>query len=204
MLRYSAMSAQPTPTLVDLFRRMEAQLEREPETVQGEIAGGVYLMSPRPRGRHGACQGNLFAELRARFGTSASGGSPPDWLFIIEPEIRSERTFSRLVPDVAGWRRSTSGWPDLDTTPIASVPEWVAEVLSPTTEASDRAEKASAYGAMGVGWLWLLDTDERTIETFTNVRGRMAPGPVFGVGQEISGDPFGPTPVPVEPAFVSG
>jgi Uma2 family endonuclease len=195
------MSAQTTPTLVELFRRMEAQLEREPETVQGEIAGGVYLMSPRPRARHGASQGNLFAELRARFGTSGGGGAPPDWLFVIEPEIRSERTFSRLVPDVAAWRRSTSGWPDLDTTPITSIPEWVAEVLSPTTETSDRGEKADAYGAMGVGWLWLVDADQRTIETFANVRGRMAPGPVFRTGQAISGDPFGPTAIPVDALF---
>ena len=202
MLRYQEMSAQTTPSLLELFRRMEARLELEPETVQGEIASGVYLMSPRPRGRHGACQGNVFAELRAHFGASGGGGTSPDWLFIIEPEIRSERTFSRLVPDVAGWRHSTSGWPDLDTTPIALVPEWVAEVLSPTTEVSDRGEKASAYGAMGVGWLWLLDPDKRAIETFINVRGRMAPGPVFLAGQEISGDPFGPKLIPVGPVFV--
>lgn len=200
VLRWWPMSAVTTPTLVELFRRMEAQLEREPETIQGEIAGGVYLMSPRPRARHGASQGNLFAELRARFGISAGGGAP-DWLFVIEPEIRSERTFSRLVPDVAGWRRSTSGWPDLDTTPIALIPEWVAEVLSPATEASDRAEKTSAYGAMGVGWLWLVDADNRTIETFTNVRGRMTPGPAFRAGQEIRGDPFEPTAIPVDPLF---
>jgi Uma2 family endonuclease len=194
------MSALTTPTLFELFHRMEARLEREPETVQGEIAGGVYLMSPRPRARHGASQGNLFAELRARFGVSG-GGDTPDWLFVIEPEIRSERTFSRLVPDVAGWRRSTSGWPDLDATPIALIPEWVAEILSPTTESADRVEKAFAYGAMGVGWLWLVDADKRTIETFANVRGRMTPGPGFGAGQEITGEPFGPTAIPVDPLF---
>ena len=174
----------------------------EPETVHAEIVSGVYMMPPRPRGRHGASQGNLFAELRARFGVSAVGSPPPEWLFIIEPEIRSERTFSRLVPDVAGWRRSTSGWPDLDTTPIAHIPEWVAEVLSPTTEASDRTDKAAAYGAMGVGWLWLLDLDKRAIETFANVRGRMAPGPVFLAGQQVTGDPFGPMSIPVESIFV--
>lgn len=195
------MSAQTTPTLVELFRRIEAQLEREPETVQGEIAGGVCLVSPRPRARHGASQGNLFAELRARFGTSGGGATPPDGLFVIEPEIRSERTFSRLVPDIAAWRRSTSGWPDLDTTPIALIPEWVAEVLSPTTETSDRVEKAGAYGAMGVGWLWLVDADKRTIETLANVRGRMMPGPSFRAGQEVSGDPFGPTGIPVDVLF---
>ena len=81
------------------------------------------------------------------------------------------------------------------------IPEWVAEGLSPTTEASDRAEKAAAHGAMGVGWLWLLDADKRTIETFSNVRGRMTPGPVFAAGQELGGEPFGPTPIPVGPVF---
>ena len=196
------MSAQTTPSLIELFRRMEAQLEREPETVQAEIANGMYLMSPRPRPRHGACQGKVFAELSARYSGSGGGGQGSDWLFIIEPEIRSERTFSRLVPDVAGWRRSTSGWPDLDATPIGLVPEWVGEVLSPTTEAHDRTEKALAYGAMGVGWLWLLVPDKRAIETFTNVRGRMAPGPVFVVGQEVTGDPFGQAPIPVGGVFV--
>ena len=188
--------------MVDFFRRVEARLAVEPETVHAEIVSGVYLMSPRPRGRHGAAQGNLFAELRARFGASAEGGLPPDWLFIIEPEISSERTFSRVVPDVAGWRRSGSGWPDLDTTPITLIPDWVAEVLSPSTEGSDRTEKAAACGALGVGWLWLLDTDRRTVETFANVRGRMTPGPVFVTGQGVSGDPFGPIPVPVDPIFV--
>jgi Uma2 family endonuclease len=196
------MSAEPTPTLIDLFRRLEARLEGEPDTVQGEIVSGAYMMSPQPRGRHGAAQGNLFAELRARFGMSTVGSRPPDWLFIIEPEIRSERTFSRVVPDVAGWRRSSSGWPDLDTTPISLIPDWVGEVLSPSTEQSDRSEKAAAHGAMAVGWLWLLDTDRRTIETFANIRGRMTPGPVFAAGHQATGDPFGPIPVPVDPIFV--
>jgi Uma2 family endonuclease len=78
----------------------------------------------------------------------------------------------------------------------------VAEVLSPTTEAHDRSEKADAYGAMGVGWLWLLDPDRRAIETFANVRGRMTAGPVFGAGQEIRGEPFVPGSFPVTSIFV--
>ena len=180
---------------------MEARLEKEPETIQGEIVLGVYRMSPRPRPRHGGIQGNLFGELRQRFGV-ASGGEAPDWLFVIEPEIRSERTFSRLVPDVAGWRRSTSGWPDLDATPVTLVPEWVAEVLSPGTAASDRGPKCEAYGAMGVGWLWLVDPDGRRLETFVNVRGRMAPGPVFAEGQAVVGDPFGSLPIPLDRLLV--
>jgi Uma2 family endonuclease len=195
------MSTSPASTLRDLFLEMEARLEREPETVQGEIVLGVYLMSPRPRPRHGGTQINLGGELRQRFGMP-TGGVPPDWLVVIEPEIRSERTFSRLVPDVAGWRRSTSGWPDLDETPVTIVPEWLAEVLSSGTAATDRGPKLEAYGAMGVGWVWLLDTDARRLETFANVRGRMVPGPVFAEAQPFVGDPFGTVPVPLDRIFV--
>jgi Uma2 family endonuclease len=176
---------------------MEARLEKEPDTVQAEIALGVYLMSPRPRAKHGGVQGRLFAALHQRFGTP-KGSAPPDWFFAIEPEIRSEKSFSRVVPDIAGWRRSTSGWPDLEETPITLVPEWVAEVLSPSTAATDRGVKADAYGAMGVGWLWLVDPDTGRLEAFANQRGRMVPGPVFTRGQHLEADPFPDVSIPID------
>lgn len=172
------------------FRDLEARLEKEPEHLQGEIARGAYLMSPRPRPRHGGAQGNLFSELRERFG-KRRGSEPPDWLFVALPELRSERTFSRLVPDVAGWRRSTTGWPDLDRTPVELVPDWVAEVLSSSTEAIDRGEKLGAYGSMGVGWVWLVDCDRPRVETFVNARGQMLGDAVFSGAEAISGEPFG-------------
>lgn len=172
------------------FRDLEARLEKEPEHLQGEIARGAYLMSPRPRPRHGGVQGNVFSELRERFG-KRRGSEPPNWLFVVEPELRSERTFSRLVPDVAGWRRSTTGWPDLDRTPVELVPDWVAEVLSSSTEAMDRGEKLGAYGSMGVGWVWLVDCDRRRVETFVNARGQMLAAAVFAGAEAISGEPFG-------------
>jgi Uma2 family endonuclease len=195
------MSAAATPSLLEVFRRMEARLEAEPETVQAEIVRGTYLMSPRPRARHGGAQGRLFAALHTRFG-GAGGTGAPDWLFVVEPEIRSERTFSRLAPDLAAWRRSTGGWPALDVTPIDLVPEWVAEVLSPSTAAVDRGDKAETYGAMGVGWMWLVDPDARLIETFANVRGRMVAAGTFGLGQQVSGEPFG-APVSADEVFVT-
>jgi Uma2 family endonuclease len=195
------MSAATTTNLLEHFLRMEERLEKEPETVQAEIVRGVYLMSPRPRPRHGGAQVGLAAELRRRLG-AGEAGRPPDWLFVVEPEIRSEKAFSRLVPDLAGWRRSTGGWPDLDQTPVTLVPEWVAEILSPGTAATDRNEKSDAYGSMGVGWLWLVDPDRRAVETYANVRGRMTAGPVFRAKEEITGEPFGSVSIPVEDIFV--
>jgi len=183
-------------SLLRHFRALEARLENEPEGVSGEIASGVYMMTPRPRPRHGATQGRLFGALHQRFGRGREG-EPPEWFFAVEPELRSERALSRLVPDVAGWRRTGAGWPDMGTSPVTLMPDWVAEVLSPGTETTDRGVKTEAYGTMGVGSLWLVDCERQRIETFNNVRGRRVAGAVFPLGESVTGDPFGAEPVPV-------
>lgn len=172
------------------FHELEKRLEREPVGSQGEIARGVSTMTPRPRAAHGGPQVNLGAALRLRFGWG-EGIAAPEWLFVAAPEIRSEENLSRLVPDLAAWRRSTTGWPDLNETPVSLAPEWVAEVLSPTTERFDRREKMGAWGAMGVGWVWLVDVDGRRVETFANVRGTMVAGPVLAADAELAAEPFG-------------
>src|SRR5664280_425297 len=112
--------------LAPYFFEMEKLVEAQPDSVVAEIARGAYAMSPRPRPRHGALQARLTSFLE---GAAGIGGTleAPDWLFVIEPDIRSLETFSRLVPDLAGWRRSTTGWPDLDATPVSLIPDWVAE-----------------------------------------------------------------------------
>ena len=191
------------PDLAVYFLEMEKLVEAQPDSVVAEIARGAYAMSPRPRVRHGAAQGELFAALR-RAGGAAEWGPLSDWMFVIEPEIRSLETFSRLSPDLAGWRRSTTGWPDLDATPVSLIPDWVAEVLSPGTESFDRGPKKDAYGQMGVGWLWLLDPDKRTVETFANVRSRMIAGPVYAASDHVSAAPFESLDLPVASFFLAG
>jgi len=192
------MSAEPSVT--QLFHELESRLDREPEGSPVEIVHGVYLMSPRPLPRHGRIQGRLAQTLGELFGSSR-GSDPPEWLFIIEPDVRSERAFSRVAPDVAGWRRSGRGWPDLDVTPVSQAPDWVAEVLSPSTEARDRGAKKDAYGLIGVGTLWLVDPRNETVEVFRNVRGDMLADGVYQKGDVLVGEPFGATAIPVTPLF---
>jgi len=45
-------------------------------------------------------------------------------------------------------------------------PDWVCEVLSPSTAAVDRAIKMPLHANAGVGHLWLLDPVLRTLEVF--------------------------------------
>lgn len=45
-------------------------------------------------------------------------------------------------------------------------PDWVCEVLSPSTVRLDRAGKMPRYAAQGVRWLWLIDSNIRTLEAY--------------------------------------
>lgn len=48
----------------------------------------------------------------------------------------------------------------------APPPDWVCEVLSPSTAAIDRSVKRRIYARVGVRWLWLIEPETRTLETF--------------------------------------
>ena len=57
---------------------------------------------------------------------------------MVEPELHLGADI--LVPDLAGWRRERM--PELPDAPFLTLaPDWVCEVLSPSTAAIDRSEK---------------------------------------------------------------
>ena len=45
-------------------------------------------------------------------------------------------------------------------------PDWICEVLSPSTAALDRIEKMPVYASNGVAWAWLIDPLLQTLEVF--------------------------------------
>jgi len=75
------------------------------------------------------------------------------------------------VPDLAGWRRSRL--PRLPTTAyIAVAPDWVCEVISPSTARLDRAKKLGIYARESVQHAWLVDPLARTVEVLRLEGGR--------------------------------
>ena len=79
----------------------------------------------------------------------------------LEPELHlGEQT---VVPDLAGWRLERM--PRLpETAYFALAPDWVCEVLSPSTVQLDRAKKLRIYAEYGVRHAWLADPLARTLE----------------------------------------
>lgn len=137
-----------------------------PENVTGQIVDGVLYTQPRPAFRHQRGTTQLASKLSERF--DSDGHGPPEWFIFTEPEVHFGRHV--LVPDIAGWRRSTMPeWPDEAYTSIC--PDWVCEALSPSTAKFDRIQKLPIYFEFGVSHVWILDPTEHTVEIFKHARG---------------------------------
>lgn len=137
-------------------------LRRVPEHLVAELVDGELVTSPRPSLRHAAVSTRLGGDIDAAFGRRGGRG-PGGWIILDEPELHIVGQV--IVPDIAGWRRERM--PEVPDAPFVDLaPDWVCEVLSPSTAALDRTRKMHYYAAAGVGHLWLLDPGPETMEVF--------------------------------------
>lgn len=130
-----------------------------PEHVVGEIIHGALVTHPRPAAPHANASSHLGWALTGpfRFGRGGPGG----WVILDEPELHLHGHI--LVPDLAGWRRERM--PELPNAPAFELaPDWICEVVSPSTQATDRADKLPIYAGEQVGHAWLVDPLARTLE----------------------------------------
>jgi Uma2 family endonuclease len=131
-----------------------------PEHLVGEIVDNELWASPRPAPRHSWAEGQLMVELGAAARKGGSGG-PRGWKILPEPELHFGRQV--VVPDLAGWRRERL--PRLpEKAYFELAPDWLCEVLSPSTARLDREKKLRVYAEAGVGHVWLVDPLARTLE----------------------------------------
>jgi hypothetical protein len=137
-----------------------ADILAAPPDVVAEIVAGTLYTSPRPGVPHAFAATALSAVLGGPFGWG-TGGGPGGWVFLLEPELHLRGDV--LVPDLAAWRRERM--PKLPrAAALELAPDWVCEVLSPSTAALDRVRKLPRYAAAGVGHAWVLDPLARTLE----------------------------------------
>lgn len=132
-----------------------------PENLVGEILHGVLHTHPRPAPKHA----RAYSALGYRLGSPFDGGidGPGGWWILDEPELHLGGDV--IVPDIAGWRRTRL--PQLpDAAWFELGPDWVCEILSPSTARTDRAVKLPIYARERVAHLWLVDPDARTLEVY--------------------------------------
>jgi Putative restriction endonuclease len=160
-----------------------------PEGVVGEIIKGVLHSKPRPRVPHVRVALKLVGKVAGPFDTDDDG--PGGWLFLQEVELHLGQEI--VVPDMAGWKRER--FPGLANDAFLTVPpDWVCEILSPSTAQKDRALKANIYASEGVGYMWLIDPQLKTLEAYKNHSGQWLQLGVITEGAEVKIEPFDAAP----------
>lgn len=141
-----------------------ADIEALPPGLNGEILGGQLYASPRPAPPHVRAASRLGAMLINPFDFGVGG--PGGWWIDDEPELSlaADPDFDPVIPDLAGWRVETLPDHDGTSAQFHTVPDWVCELLSPSTARRDRVLKVPYYARAGVGHLWLVDPVAETLE----------------------------------------
>ncbi len=139
-----------------------------PEGVRAELIDGELYMSPQPKGRHVRVTSLLGAHLGVGFGsfTGETPSGPGGWWILDEPECHLMPDRRVVIPDLAGWRRERMAAPPVDDHKFTLVPDWVCEVLSPSTQSRDTIVKMPRYREAGVQWAWLIDPVARRVDVF--------------------------------------
>jgi Uma2 family endonuclease len=156
-----------------------------PKHCIAEIINGELRLSPRPAIRHASVASALGEELGPPF--KRGRGGPGGWMILDEPELHLGDEI--LVPDLAGWRRERL--PTLpDDAYFTLAPDWVCEVLSPSTAKLDRAEKLPIYAASGVQFAWLVSPVNHTLEVMRLHEGKWLTLAVHRDDQRVRAEPF--------------
>jgi Uma2 family endonuclease len=162
-----------------------ADLDALPSTMKGEIIDGVLYAMTRPRARHQAIARRIGSTIGGAF-ESAEGG-PGGWWILPEPGIELPDS-PEVSPDLAGWRRERL--PRLPEGALTATPDWVCEILSPTTRRHDWLVKKPFYARIGVPWLWLVDADALTVVVCECVDGAYRDVAIVGGGEGVRLPPF--------------
>ncbi|MBI2566851.1 MAG: Uma2 family endonuclease [Candidatus Schekmanbacteria bacterium] len=157
-----------------------------PPDVVGEIIDGELSVLPRPAPLHASTASVLTGDLRP-FSRTGGGGGSGRWRILAEPEIHLEGDI--VVPDLAGWRRERM--PLLPPTAFFTLPpDWICEVLSPSTVRVDRTKKKRIYARHRVEFLWLVDPWAQTLEVLRLVGDFWQEIAVHGGDERVRAMPF--------------
>lgn len=140
-----------------------ARAEDLVELEHHEIIDGALVRKASPAVGHADIHAELVAQLASQ--SVRRGGR---WRFFIEPilELAEHQVY---LPDLAGWRIETMPeQPARELIKLTVRPDWVCEVLSPSTARNDITVKRARYCAAGVGHYWIIDPRDQVVTVLRN------------------------------------
>lgn len=135
-----------------------------PEDQGAELINGRLIYRAMPYVQHGSAQANVIGQLLPL--QFPGGPDQPGWWFSLEVDLLLKDQGTR--PDIAGWRIDKHPEPPEPEViegrkVITTAPEWICEVLSPSTADQDLGPKRDVYHRAGVGHYWLVDMEHEVL-----------------------------------------
>jgi Uma2 family endonuclease len=164
-------------------------LARLPEGVCAEVIHGAIVERAAPSAEHGDAQSQLAVLIKGPFQRSPGRGGPGGWWILTEVEIELE-THEVYRPDLVGWRRERM--PTRPTgRPVRVRPDWVCEVLSPTTAKNDLVDKLRTLQSNGVPHYWIVDPERETLTVLRWTEEGYLTALTAKRGERVRAEPFG-------------
>lgn len=145
-----------------------------------ELEDGRLVEMPSPRKEHQEIVGVLYFFLR-QFARERNLGTVIMAVDVILPTGRG------YIPDLVFIRREREGEVLAPDGKVHGAPDLVVEVISPTTKIRDRVQKMRGYFEAGVEWIWLIDSDDLSVEEF-----KLTPEGYLRTADAVSGEIFEP------------
>ena len=145
------------------------------------IEGQAWSMSPAPLRRHQGLSGYLFLEI----GTFLKGKpckvyDAPFDVLLPESNEADDDVDTVVQPDIVVYCDRTK----LTVAGARGAPDWVIEILSPSTAKKDLSDKFDLYQRHGVREYWIVDPDARVIHAWRlEESGRFGKEKLYAIGE---------------------
>lgn len=160
---------QASPRLPQVTQALQAILQDEAaarqrfydtltEDQKAEFINGAIIVQSPAKFRHISASDNLLILLKTYVLRHSLG-------FVGHEKLLVTLTRNDYEPDICFWRAEVAQTfaPDQMKFPA---PDFIVEVLSPSTEAIDRGIKAEDYALHGVAEYWLVDPEQAFVEQY--------------------------------------
>lgn len=155
-----------------------------------ELVGGEIVHKAAPKPEHGDAQVTLGALLypfkRRRGGPP---GGPTGWWIMSEVEVAYPETNEVFRHDLVGFERGRL--PERPQgVPVRERPDWVCEILSPSTARFDVVQKQRSLHAHGVPHYWLVNPEHQTLAVLRHGADAYVNVTNAGIGDVVRAEPF--------------
>jgi Uma2 family endonuclease len=177
-----APSPKRVATVEELLARSDAG--EAVELVEGQI---VDKALPTPA--HGSAQAKTSACLDPYNRKPGGPRGPGGWWIMTEVEVLYPQDGDVYRHDVVGFRRDRHPSRP-EGLPVELRPDWVCEILSPSTARRDVVRKQRTLHAHGVPHYWLLDPERETLTVLRHQEAGYTVVASAGSGESVRAEPF--------------